>query len=353
MYTKRLIYDYIIGNDIDNLEELESDNNFLFDVLKLSRDITYYSYLDVSYRRSYDVIKYMLLNFKDNLEVYREDADYLLDSLDVESLEYKEIIVLMAAIDKDSFNDYKISRAGFYVTDKVEVGAVQNKDKELAELIGLGFEVVLSKYEDKPLILGYYALCFLYEIFYQNKNFEEIVHKNIKDKDKDKLIKIGNTKYLLDYVGNLDYYLKEYLEGHLYLLDNLSKDLDLVKNNWDNYINRVNQQRVAIVYQVVDKFAEEYRGKFYFDIYGALDKIIRKYHLEEVFELEEELEEFDLKDSEYLKEKFTSDIDKLMNELFKEDVVFNDNSDYDVKDGEVITFKKKYVLFNLFLFYIT
>ena len=26
MYSKKLIYDYIIGNDIDNLEELESDN---------------------------------------------------------------------------------------------------------------------------------------------------------------------------------------------------------------------------------------------------------------------------------------------------------------------------------------
>ncbi len=338
IYTKKLIYDYIIGNDIDNLEELESDNNFLFDVLKLSRDITYYSYLDASYRRSYDVIKYMLLNFKDNLDVYQEDADYLLDSLDVESLEYKEIIVLIAAIDKNKFNDYKISRAGFYVTDKVEVGAIQNSDKELEELIGLGFEVVLSKYEDKPLILDYYAICFLYEIFYQDKNFEELVHKNIKDKEK--LIKIGNIKYLLDYIGNLDFYLKEYLEGHLYLLDNLDKDLDLVKNNWDNYINRVNQQRVA-VYQVVEQFMEDYRGKFYFDIYGALDKIIRKYHLEEVFELEEELEEFDLKDSEYLKEKFTSDIDKLINELFKEDVVYNDNSDYDIKEGEVIEFKKK------------
>ena len=339
MYSKRLIYNYILGNDIDNLEELESDNNFLFDALKLSHDISYYSYLDISYRRSYDVIKYMLLNFKDNLDVYQEDADYLLDSLDVESMEYKEIIVLIATIDKNKFNDYKISRAGFYVTDKVEVGAIQNSDKELEELIGLGFEVVLSKYEDKPLILDYYAICFLYEIFYQDKNFEELVHKNIKNKEK--LIKIGNIKYLLDYIGNLDFYLKEYLEGHLYLLDNLDKDLDLVKNNWDNYINRVNQQRVAIVYQVVDKFAEEYRGKFYFDIYAVLDKIIRKYHLENVFGLEEVLEEFDLKDSEYLKEKYTSDIDKLINELFREDVVFNDNSDYDITDGKVVEFKKK------------
>ncbi len=339
MYSKKLIYDYIIGNDIDNLEELESDNNFLFDALKLSRDISYYSYLDISYRRSYDVIKYMLLNFKDNLDVYQEDADYLLDSLDVESMEYKEIIVLIAAIDKNKFNDYKISRAGFYVTDKVEVGAVQNKDRELAELIGLGFEVVLSKYEDKPLILDYYAICFLYEIFYQDKNFEEMVHKKIKNKEK--LIKIGNTKFLLDYIGNLDFYLKEYLEGHLYLLDNLDKDLDLVKNNWDNYINRVNQQKVAIVYQVVDKFAEEYRGKFYFDIYAVLDKIIRKYHLEEVFELEGEIEEFDLKDNEYLKEKFNSDIDRLITELFKDDVIFNDNSDYDITDGKVVEFKKK------------
>ena len=339
MYSKRLIYNYILGNDIDNLEELESDNNFLFEVLKASRDISYYSYLDISYRRSYDVIKYMLLNFKDNLDVYQEDADYLLDSLDVESMEYKEIIVLIAAIDKDIFNDYKISRAGFYVTDKVEVGAIQNSDKELEELIGLGFEVVLSKYEDKPLILDYYVICFLYEIFYLDKNFEEIVHKNIKNKEK--LIKIGNTKFLLDYIGNLDYYLKEYLKEHLYLLDNLSKDLDLVKNNWDNYIKRINEQRVAIVYQVVDKFAEEYRGKFYFDIYAVLDKIIRKYHLEEVFELEEELQEFDLKDNEYLKNKFTSDMDKLITGLFKEDVIFNDNSDYDNNNAKVIEFKKK------------
>ena len=301
MYSKKLIYDYFIGNDIEKetLEKLESDNNFLFDVLKLSRDISYYSYLDISYKRSYDVIKYMLLNFKDNLDVYQEDADYLLDSLDVESLEYKEIIVLIAAIDKDSFNDYKISRAGFYVTDKIEVGAVQNSDKELEELIGLGFEVVLSKYEDKPLILDYYALCFLYEIFYQDKNFEEIVHKNIKDKEK--LIKIGNIKYLLDYIGSLDYYLKEYLESHIYLLDKLSKDLNLVKNNWDNYINRINEQRVSIVYQEVDKFMEEYRGKFYFDPYSVLDKIIRKYHLENVFELEEELEEFDKLKTKVLK----------------------------------------------------
>ena len=339
MYSKKLIYDYIIGNDIDNLEELESDNNFLFDVLKLSHDISYYSYLDISYRRSYDVIKYMLLNFKDNLDVYQEDADYLLDSLDVESMEYKEIIVLIADLDKDEFNDYKIPRAGFYASDKVEIGAIQNSDKELEKIIGLGFEVVLSKYENNPIVLDYYALCFLYEMFYKDKNFEELIHKNIRDKEK--LNKIGNIKYLLNYIGSLDFYLKEYLEGHLYLLDNLDKDLDLVKNNWDNYINRVNQQRVAIVYQVVDKFAEEYRGKFYFDIYAVLDKIIRKYHLENVFGLEEVLEEFDLKDSEYLKEKFTSDMDKLITELFKDDVIFNDNTDYNSTNAKVIEFKKK------------
>ena len=339
MYSKKLIYDYIIGNDIDNLEELESDNNFLFDVLKLSHDISYYSYLDISYRRSYDVIKYMLLYFKDNLDVYQEDADYLLDSLDVESMEYKEIIVLIADLDKDEFNDYKIPRAGFYASDKVEIGAIQNSDKELEKIIGLGFEVVLSKYENNPIVLDYYALCFLYEMFYKDKNFEELIHKNIRDKEK--LNKIGNIKYLLNYIGSLDFYLKEYLEGHLYLLDNLDKDLDLVKNNWDNYINRVNQQRVAIVYQVVDKFAEEYRGKFYFDIYAVLDKIIRKYHLENVFGLEEVLEEFDLKDSEYLKEKFTSDMDKLITELFKDDVIFNDNTDYNSTNAKVIEFKKK------------
>ena len=339
MYSKELIYNYMIGNYIENLDELESDKDFLFLVLKESKDISYYSYLDIFYRRNYNVIKYMLLNFKDNFDVYREDADYLLDRLDRDSSEYKEIIILMASIDKNAFNNYKIYRTSFYAEDRVEVGAVQNSDKEFEELIGLGFEVVLSKYEDKPLILDYYAICFLYEIFYEDKNFEEIVHRNIKDKEK--LNKLGNTKFLLDYIGNLDYYLKEYLKEHLYLLDNLSNDLDLVKNNWDNYIKRINEQRVAIVYQVVEQFMETYRGKFYFDIYGTLDKIIRKYHLEGIFELEEEIEEFDLKDNEYLKEKFTSDMDKLITGLFREDVIFNDNSDYDNNNAKVIEFKKK------------
>lgn len=89
-----------------------------------------------------------------------------------------------------------------------------------------------------------------------DKGLEELIHKNIRNKNK--LNKIGNIKYLLDYIGSLDYYLKEYLESHIYLLDKLSKDLNLVKNNWDNYINRINEQRVSIVYQEVDKFMEEY-----------------------------------------------------------------------------------------------
>lgn len=339
MYSKKLVYDYILGNDIGNLDELERDNEFLFEVLKLSRDILYYSYLDSSFRRSYEVIKYMLLNFSDDLNVYKKDADLLLNSLDVESSEYKEITILLADLDKDCYNDYKIPRAGFYEKDKVEIGAVQNSDKELAELIGLGFEVVLSKYEDKPLILDYYALCFLYEIFYHDKNFEEVVHKNIKDKEK--LTKIGNTKFLLDFVGNLDYSLKEYLLSHLYLLDNLSKDLDLAKSNWDNCIDRINKRRVAIVYQVLDRFMEEERGKFFFDPVATLDKIIRNYHLENIFELEEPLEEFDLKENEFLKIKFINNMKKLIKELFTEDVIVDDYSDYNVVKGEVVTLKKK------------
>jgi len=73
----------------------------------------------------------MLLNFKENLDIYQEDVDFLLDSLDVDSVEYKDIIVLMATLDKDKFNNYKITRAGFYAKDKVEIGAIQNSDRQL------------------------------------------------------------------------------------------------------------------------------------------------------------------------------------------------------------------------------
>ena len=74
MYSKELIYNYIIGNDIDNIEDLENDNNFLFEVLKKSKDITYYNYLDIAFRRNLTVIKYMFLNFKDSFEIYKNDV---------------------------------------------------------------------------------------------------------------------------------------------------------------------------------------------------------------------------------------------------------------------------------------
>ena len=338
MYSKRLIYNYIIGNDIDNIEKLESDNSFLFEVLKLSKDISYYNYLDITYRRSYEVLKYMLLNFKDKLETYKNDVDYLLKTLDKESIEYKEITILISEICKNKLNDYKILRAGFYTLDKIEIGAIQNSDKRLEEEIGLGFEVILSKYESSSIILDYYAKSFLYEIFYQNKNFEELIHQNARNKDK--INKVGNSDFLLDYIGSLDFYLKEYLKEHIYLLNKIIKDLDLVKTNWDNYINRINDQKVAIVYQEVNRFVEEYRGKFYFDPFSVLDEIIRKYNLENIFELEEIIDNKALKENEYLKGQFVHNITKLINELFKEDIIISDNSDYNSTSGKIIKYKK-------------
>lgn len=339
MYSKRLIYDYIIGNDIVNIEQLESDNVFLFEVLKESKDISYYKYLDDDYRRSYQVIKYMLLNFKDKLDIYKKDLDYLLKVLDKESVEYKEIVILVSLIDKDIFNNYKIRREGIYALDKIEIGAIKNSDDALNKEIGFGFEVILSKYEGNLIILDYYAKSFLYEIFYQDKNFEKLIHKNTKNKDK--INRVGNIRYLLDYIGNLDFYLKEYLQSHLYLLDNLSKDLDLVKTNWENYMNRLNDRKVAIVYQEVNRFAEEQRGKFFFDCYAVLEEIIFKYNLEEIFGLEEKEENVDLVMNEYLKKQFIYNITKLIKELFKEDIIASDNSDYDINKGEIVQYKKR------------
>ena len=283
MYSKELIYSYIIGNDIDNIEELENDNNFLFEVLKKSKYITYYNYLDITFRRSFTVVKYMLLNFKDSFTIYKNEVDYLLQTLDKESSEYLELIILVSNMD----DHYKIIREALYSIDKIEIGAVQNSSKEVEEEIGLGFAVIQSKYEDSNIILDNYAKNFLYEIFYKDKNIEEIVHKNIKSKDK--LNRVGNTKYLLDYIGNFDSYLKEYLESHLYLLDKVSRDLDLIKVNWDNYMNRINSRKVNIVYQEVNRFIEEECGKFYFEPFSIIDRIVVNNHLEEIFDLDEEV----------------------------------------------------------------
>lgn len=342
MYSKKLIYDYIIGNDIDNIEKLESDNNFLFEVLKTSKDISYYHYLDKSYRRSYEVLKYMLLNFKDSLDVYISDIDYLLKNINTKDIEYRELIILLSDADKNKYNKYKIAREAFYTLDKLEITAILDDDKALEEEIGLGFEYILMKYDNNKTICDYYAKCFLYEIFYEDKNIEELIHKRTKTKDE--IIKIGNINYLLNYIESLDLSLKEYLTTHTYLLKRLSKDLELIKNNWPNYLERINSQKVAIVYQAVNSFLEEYRGRFYFDCYSLLDEIVYNNNLEDIFNINKDSiskDYIDINESEFLKHHFKRNMTALIKELFKEDIIPKSNSDYNISNGKVIKHKKK------------
>ena len=101
-YRKIDVYNYMIGNDIDNIEELETDSDFIFEVLKLSKDKAYYYYLPKYYQNKYEVIKFIIDNFKDDFNFLKEVVNSYLSKKITnkqDEIHYKEITISMASLD--------------------------------------------------------------------------------------------------------------------------------------------------------------------------------------------------------------------------------------------------------------
>lgn len=333
-YRKIDIYNYMIGNDIENIEELENDPDFIFEVLKQSKDKAYYYYLPKYYQNKYEVIKFLIDNFKNDFNFLKEAVDQFLKrkiNNKQDDINYKEIIILMASLDKDELSSYKAIRTAFYDKDKIKIYMINEEQN-----IGLGFIYIKDNYEDNEVICKYYAESFLYELFYQNKVFEELIHKEIKDLNE--LNRVGNISFLLRYISKYDYYLTEYIKDNTELLEKISHNLDLVKMNWSNYIDRLNYNRKEIILEKIKDFMDEYQGKFYFNCYLELDKILKDLNISNIFQ-ENELKqipiEYNKECDELLLKKYRKDIIILIKSLFKEDIIPIDNSDYNNKEGKI------------------
>lgn len=333
-YRKIDVYNYMIGNDIDNIEELETDSDFIFEVLKLSKDKAYYYYLPKYYQNKYEVIKFIIDNFKDDFNFLKEVVNSYISKKITnkqDEIHYKEITILMASLDKDELSGYKAIRNAFYEEDKIKIYMINEEQN-----IGLGFIYIKDNYDDNEVICKYYAEAFLYELFYQNKVFEELIHKEIKNFNE--LNRVGNITFLLNYIGRYDSSLKEYVENNIDLLENISHNLDLVKMNWTNYMDRLNQNRKDIIFYKIKEFMDEYQGKFYFNCYLELDKILENLNISNIFQDDEVKQisvEYNKECDELLLNKFRKDITVLIKSLFKEDIIPVDESDYNNKEGKI------------------
>ena len=61
-YNSKIIFDYIVGNDLDgySIDELENDPNFMMDVIKITRDKRMYNLCSDDIKKNCTFVEFLI-----------------------------------------------------------------------------------------------------------------------------------------------------------------------------------------------------------------------------------------------------------------------------------------------------
>ena len=336
-YPKKIIIDYLYGNDIEgyDIDKLGEDPSFMTQVIKTSKDKRIYNLCSEEVKTNYEFVKFLVIFLKKDKQFIEEVANYYLSKTDKNDITHIELtIILNNILPKNDFDffEYKLKAKAFYI-EKIALIAESLKEKN--SKLGYGFIIFKEKYQDSDIVKEYIAKQLLFDIFYNetknNIKLEELIH--IYYKDKRELEEYGINNFIITYIRYLDEELSDYLSINPSIIAPIKKDITKIINNWDKYIERLNERRVDIIYQEVSRFTAEDEDNIPLDYYSILDNIIIKLKLEKLFGINQNKNNYNdlftpagtipLKQMEFEKKIYN-----LIKELFKMDYIPEDCSDY-------------------------
>ena len=126
---------------------------------------------------------------------------------------------------------------------------------EAADNLGMGFLIIYDSFNSSQIILDYYAKAIIEDIFEEyDIVLEDSLHQRFNTFEK--IEKIGIKKYILDFIAVYDEMLSSYLSSHIYLLEDISKQLDKIKNNWNKYIETKERKKYNEIINKVHEYME-------------------------------------------------------------------------------------------------
>ena len=256
-YNNDLIDSYINGDDIDDIEVLENDEEFMKEVINKTDDKNFYNLCSLELKHNHDFIRYLIEKYSDDKEFISKVLDnYLENNKSEESIYHLDLVLLVYSLTKKE--DYKVIADSIYRVDrvKVEVYKLTEEDEEKKDFIGMGFVSIFDLYHDNEMVLDYYAKNLLGDIFLENEiDMDGLMHNRFKSSLE--IEQMGIRTFLINFIESFDDMLSSYISTHIYLLDELVKKGEKVIKNWDKY-NKVTEIRKInrIFYKIHDYYKE-------------------------------------------------------------------------------------------------
>lgn len=278
-YHRNLVWDYINGEYIDNIDILEDDCKFMMDVINVTNDKKIYYLCSDNVKKNYEFVKFIIYKFKNDKDFIHDIALEYLNNTNEYDITFKELCFIMS----DIFNNYEDDRSIFYnlkkcliyTNERMSISMLISEeiDNTMKDRLGLGFIFILfSDLAESDIITRYFASRYLSEIFYEKDKFtlESLLH--IKFSNVNKLKKVGIKKFILDYVRDYDIALSDYLFAHVDLISELEKSINRIICTWDVYCDRLLDRKNSIFFQEVNELISLYDASFdYFDVCSYID----------------------------------------------------------------------------------
>ena len=305
-YSRRLIMDYVAGNDIEgyDINELENDYQFMIEVIDFTKDKNMYNLCSDEIKRNYNFVRFLVEKFKDDYNFIDQVSSYffvnhenksLLDE-DHKVLELK--IIINDIIGKNKIDVLEQNKIVSHLLFNLEntfaqmgIGQLPQGDQRL---LGLGFAVLKDKYNDSQIITDFFAKKYIDEIFYETVNkLADMLHRDFKDYDS--LLKYGVNKYIAKVVSLADNSLAEYLLCHTELLTKIKDDIQKIGKDWNRYEQERYRDKIEQTYEKIEDYLNENFDTTIFPI-DAVNYIVEYLGLKEIFDKYDETDFGEYKD---------------------------------------------------------
>lgn len=229
-YGKRLIKDYIMGNNIYgyNISDLEDDYHFMMNVINYTNDKKMYNLCGDNVKKNPIFIKFLITKFKDDFDFALMVANEYIKSIDDNNdIGAIEISILMCKYFKNNESDdlipFKIRLSSFCVEKRM----LYEQFRKKKDNVQMGFRLVLLEYKNSKIIRDFLADRFVYEIF-AGLNLSANSYYNI------------SNEMILNTINKFDSFLFEYVKNNLCFDDYIFK---YVKKILYNNANKKNYNR--------------------------------------------------------------------------------------------------------------
>lgn len=329
MWNNQTVLDYIIGNDVENIDILEEDSTFMAKVIQVTKDKNMYYNCSKKIKSDIFFVRNMISYFEGDTDFIKDVVDFALEyENSKENIFELSIRACNALKDKnqDEVMKYEMLAASLYNVSMVNIEREKKADymtEDLLNEVGMGFTVFEDIYNSNNVILNYVASRMINEII-GIYNFEEIFHKRYSSVDK--IENVSKNKLITDYIALADKYLSEYVIMHPELLNNIYEYIDSIKRDWKYYDKRKSQERIDMLDDILDKvYYYKLDNAICYDIDFIIEKLIKKYKFSDEYEF------INKRDDEYGQEMNENYIMNLDDEEYDKLIAEKKEANFDIE----------------------